>query len=162
MILPVVALLFGLQTAPSQSSTRVPPATDHAPASTADPTPGNDTSSKPPRPNPDANGIYHVGDGVTAPVPTYEVEPEFTEQARKQKMIGVSGVALIVDVNGNATNVHIFQSMADTVKPKQRKAALSLDQKALEAVRQYKFSPAMYQGKPVPVEIHVEVNFQIF
>ena len=36
------------------------------------------------------------------------------------------------------------------------------DEKALEAVRQYKFKPAMENGKPVLVELNVEVNFQIF
>ena len=39
---------------------------------------------------------------------------------------------------------------------------MGLDEKAVEAVRQYKFKPAMENGKPVPVEIYVEVNFQIF
>jgi protein TonB len=39
---------------------------------------------------------------------------------------------------------------------------MGLDEKALEAVRQYKFKPAMENGKPVLVELNVEVNFQIF
>jgi hypothetical protein len=48
------------------------------------------------------------------------------------------------------------------VKPKLRKAAASLDEKALEAVRQYRFKPGMYQGKPVPVAITIDVNFHIY
>jgi protein TonB len=39
---------------------------------------------------------------------------------------------------------------------------MGLDEKAVEAVKQYKFKPAMMQGKPVPVEINIEVNFQLF
>jgi protein TonB len=39
---------------------------------------------------------------------------------------------------------------------------MGLDEKAVEAVRQYRFKPAMKDGRPVPVEIYVEVNFQIF
>jgi protein TonB len=39
---------------------------------------------------------------------------------------------------------------------------MGLDEKAVEAVRQYKFKPSMYQGKPVPVEITIEVNFHIY
>jgi protein TonB len=39
---------------------------------------------------------------------------------------------------------------------------MGLDEKALEAVRQYKFKPAMYQGHAVAVEIQVEVNFHIY
>jgi len=42
-----------------------------------------------------------------------------------------------------------------------RGIGLGLDEKAIEAVRQYKFKPAMENGKPVVVEMHVEVNFQI-
>jgi TonB family protein len=77
---------------------------------------------------------------------------------------GVSSprVNLIVDANGNPTNVHVLRSMADTVDKKHRKAALTLDQKAIEAVQKYRFSPATEGGKPVAVELNVEVNFQIF
>jgi protein TonB len=39
---------------------------------------------------------------------------------------------------------------------------MGLDQKALEAVRQYRFKPAMENGHPVPVQVNVEVQFQIF
>jgi TonB family protein len=37
-----------------------------------------------------------------------------------------------------------------------------LDEKAIEAVRQYRFKPAMYEGHPVPAEVNIEVNFKIF
>ena len=43
-----------------------------------------------------------------------------------------------------------------------RGIGLGLDEKAVEAVRQYKFKPAMKNGQPVTVEMNVEVNFQIF
>jgi protein TonB len=43
-----------------------------------------------------------------------------------------------------------------------RPAGLGLDEKALAAVQQYKFSPAMQDGKPVKVDLYVDVNFQIF
>jgi protein TonB len=39
---------------------------------------------------------------------------------------------------------------------------MGLVEKALEAVRQYKFKPAMNNGKPVPVDLYIDVNFQIF
>jgi protein TonB len=37
-----------------------------------------------------------------------------------------------------------------------------LDEKAIEAVSKYRFKPSMEHGQPVPVEINVELNFQIF
>jgi protein TonB len=39
---------------------------------------------------------------------------------------------------------------------------MGLDERALEAVREYKFKPAMENGKPVPVQLNIEVNFKIF
>jgi hypothetical protein len=44
----------------------------------------------------------------------------------------------------------------------QRGVGMGLDEKAVEAVRQYKFKPALQNGKPVPVDLYIDVNFQIF
>jgi protein TonB len=43
-----------------------------------------------------------------------------------------------------------------------RGVGMGLDEKAIEAVKQYKFKPARFNGKAVPVQVNVEVNFQIF
>jgi len=96
-------------------------------------------------------GLYHVGGGVSAPVPIYEVEPEFSEEARKAKFMGVVTVNLIVNTRGLPENVHILRGVG-----------MGLDEKAVEAVKQYRFTPAKMGGKPVAVEVNVEVNFQIF
>ena len=96
-------------------------------------------------------GLRRIGGGVSQPVLVYQVEPEFSEEARKAKFMGVVLVNLIVDSKGNPQNVHILRGVG-----------MGLDEKAIEAVRQYKFKPAMEGGKPVPVELNVEVNFQIF
>jgi len=96
-------------------------------------------------------GLRHVGGGVSSPEVIYKVEPEFSEEARKAKFMGVVTVNLIVDTKGLPQNVHISRGVG-----------MGLDEKALEAVRQYRFKPAMENGKPVPVQVNVEVNFQIF
>jgi protein TonB len=96
-------------------------------------------------------GVMHVGGGVSAPVPIYEVEPEFSEEARKAKFMGVVTVNLIVDAKGLPQNVHILRGVG-----------MGLDEKAVDAVKQYRFKPAMMGGKAVAVEVNVEVNFQIF
>jgi protein TonB len=96
-------------------------------------------------------GLRHVGGGVSAPVPIFEVEPEFSEEARKAKFMGVVTVNLIVDAKGMPQNVHVLRGVG-----------MGLDDKAVEAVKQYRFKPAMEAGKPVPVQLNVEVNFQIF
>ena len=96
-------------------------------------------------------GPRRIGGGVSAPVLIYSVEPEFSEEARKAKMAGNVLVNLWVDQNGKPSHVKVLRGVG-----------LGLDEKAMEAVRQYRFKPALENGKPVLVELNVEVNFQIF
>lgn len=96
-------------------------------------------------------GPMHVGGGVSAPVLIYSVEPEFSDEARRAKYQGICVVSLIVDKQGLPQNIQVVRPLG-----------MGLDQKAVEAVRQYKFRPAYYHGHPVPVLINVEVNFRIY
>ena len=72
------------------------------------------------------------------------------------------GIGLKVGTDGIPREIHVIHSAAEGVKPKLRKAAASLDEKALDAVRQYRFDPATYHGKPVPVAITIDVSFHIY
>ncbi len=96
-------------------------------------------------------GLYHIGSGVSAPQLIHAVDPEFSDEARRAKYQGVCLVSLIVDAQGHPQNIRIV-----------RRLGMGLDEKAEEAVRQYIFKPAYFQGKPVPVQISVEVNFRIY
>jgi protein TonB len=96
-------------------------------------------------------GLRKIGGGVSAPVLLYQVEPEFSEEARKAKASGNVMVNLIVDQQGHPQNVRVLRGVG-----------MGLDEKAIAAVKLYKFKPAMEGGKPVAVEMNVEVNFQIF
>lgn len=96
-------------------------------------------------------GLRRIGGGVSAPVVLFAPEPEFSEEARKAKVAGNVLVYLQVDQNGRPQHVRVLRGIG-----------LGLDEKAMEAVRQYKFKPAMESGHAVPVEMNVEVNFQIF
>jgi periplasmic protein TonB len=60
-------------------------------------------------------------------------------------------VNLVVDTHGLPQNVRVIRGVG-----------MGLDEKAKEAVSQYRFKPAMENGHPVPVQVNVEVNFQIF
>lgn len=95
-------------------------------------------------------GVMSVGGGVSAPVVIRSVEPEFTPEARSANFQGGVAIQLIVDTQGNPQNVHVI-----------RRAGMGLDEKAVEAVRQYKFKPAMYQGNPVAVQLVIEVDFHL-
>ncbi len=97
-------------------------------------------------------GLYRIGGGVSAPVPLNSVEAEFSDEARRAKYQGVCLISLIVDVHGDPQNPRVVRALG-----------MGLDEKALEAVRKYKFKPAMKDGKtPVPVMITVEVNFRLY
>jgi protein TonB len=96
-------------------------------------------------------GVRRIGGGVSAPQLLFAPEPEFSEEARKAKAQGNVLVSLWVDDKGNPSHVRVVRGVG-----------MGLDEKAIEAVKQYKFKPAMESGKPVTVELNVEVNFQIF
>jgi len=97
-------------------------------------------------------GVYRIGGGVSAPVPLNSVEAEFSDEARRAKYQGVVLVGLIVDAQGNPQSVHIVRALG-----------MGLDEKAIEAVKKYKFKPAMRDGKAVAVSgVTVEVNFRLY
>lgn len=100
---------------------------------------------------PDENGLYRIGHGVAAPQVLFAPEPEYSQEARTAKVAGNVLVYLQVDTDGHPANLRVLRGIG-----------YGLDEKAVEAVTLYKFKPAMLQGKPVPVEMNVEVNFQIF
>jgi protein TonB len=96
-------------------------------------------------------GAMHIGGAVLAPKVLVQVDPEFSEEARKAKFSGNVEVYLWVDANGNPSHVRVVRGVG-----------MGLDQKAVDAVRQYKFKPATKNGKPVTVDMYIDVNFQIF
>ena len=96
-------------------------------------------------------GVFHVGGGVSPPRPIYKPDPEFSEEARKAKYQGVCTLGMIVGVDGRPTNIRVLSSLG-----------MGLDEKAIEAVKNWKFEPAMKDGHPVRVEIAVEVDFHLY
>ena len=95
-------------------------------------------------------GLMSVGGGVSAPQVIHSAEPAFTDEARRANYQGNVSVQLIVDSEGNPQNVRLVSHLG-----------MGLDEKAIEAVRQYKFKPAMYQGHPVAVQILIDVDFHL-
>ncbi len=90
------------------------------------------------------------GRGVKPPQLIHKVEPEFSEQARKAKYQGIVVLAIDVDPGGNVRNIRVRQSLG-----------LGLDEKAVEAVAQWRFRPGVLNGKPVTTEAIVQVSFQL-
>jgi TonB family protein len=96
-------------------------------------------------------GIFRVGGGVSAPRALDTPDPEYSEEARKAKYQGTCILWLIVDPNGRPRDIKVARALG-----------MGLDEKAIEAVRNWKFEPAMKDGKPVAVQINVEVNFRLY
>lgn len=95
-------------------------------------------------------GVYRIGGGASAPIVIHHVEPEYSEQARNAKFQGIVVLSTIVDETGHPTHVKIVRPLG-----------LGLDEKAIEAVQQWRFRPGLKDGKPVPVLVTVEVNFRL-
>lgn len=122
-----------------------------------------DATKSTPRPNPDPSGIYHPGEGVVMPKFIYQVEPEFSEKARKHRISGNCTVQFVVDTEGHVQNARILRSAAeDFSKNKDRELARTLDSEAVKTAQQYRFEPGTFHGKAVPVELKVEINFRMF
>ncbi len=97
-------------------------------------------------------GLAQIGGRVSAPQVIHSVEAEFSDEARRAKYQGVCLISLIVDTQGNPQNIRVARALG-----------MGLDEKAIEAIRQYKFKPAMKDGKtPVPVMITIEVDFRLY
>jgi periplasmic protein TonB len=96
-------------------------------------------------------GVFRVGGGVSAPRVIYQPDPEYSEEARKAKYQGVCVLWLIVGPDGKPRDIKVARTLG-----------LGLDEKAMEAVKTWRFEPAMKDGKPVAVQINVEVQFRLY
>jgi protein TonB len=92
-----------------------------------------------------------VGGGVSAPKEIFAPSPDYSEAARKAKFQGEVVLSLVVDAQGNPTDIHV-------VKP----LGMGLDEKAVEKVRTWKFIPGKRNGIPVPVRVLLDVTFRLF
>lgn len=95
-------------------------------------------------------GAFRIGGGVSAPTVIYQVEPEYSEEARKAKYAGKVMLAIVVDEEGLPRDIRVVRGVG-----------LGLDEKAIEAVSKWRFNPGMKEGKPVPVQATIEVTFRL-
>jgi len=121
--------------------------------------PGNDTSGSPPaaanpRPAPDGraaaspDGIYRAGNGVSQPIPVSKAEPEYSPAGRKLLTEGTVVLQIVVQPDGTPRDFRVMRSLG-----------YGLDEKAIEAVRKWRFKPGMKDGNAVSVAATIEINF---
>ena len=95
-------------------------------------------------------GAVRITPEMTAPVLESKVEPEYTEEARAAKYQGTVVLYVEIGPDGMAHNVQVIRGLG-----------LGLDQKAIDAVSQWRFSPGIKDGAPVTVQATIEVNFRL-
>lgn len=94
---------------------------------------------------------YRSGEpGVVAPVLVRETHARFTDQARKKRVQGVVQLEAVVLEDGTVGDVKVTKSLEE-----------SLDQAAVEAMKQWLFKPGQRDGKAVRVLIDVEMTFTL-
>jgi len=91
-----------------------------------------------------------IGNGVMPGHPVATPDPQYSETARQAKLTGNVVLAVAVNAAGFVDQVRVVHS----VEP-------GLDANAADAVRNWRFTPATKDGKPVPVQISVEVGFRL-
>jgi len=96
------------------------------------------------------SGSSRMDGWLTAPVLLWKSEPEYSEEARRTKIQGTVMLRIEIDERGQVRSVSVTQGLG-----------LGLDERAIEAVRHWKFRPASRNGKPAVSSALVEVNFRL-
>lgn len=95
-------------------------------------------------------GPYRPGSGIVAPGLLREVKPDYTEEARRRSVEGDVVLEIVVRRDGGVGDVKILHGLG-----------AGLDERAVDAVRQWRFSPARRFGTPVDVMVEVAVEFKL-
>ena len=89
----------------------------------------------------------HVGGQIKAPTKIKDVKPVYPAIAQSARVVGTVTLEATIGPDGKVIDTKVVRSIP------------MLDQAALDAVRQWEYTPALLNGKPVPVVINVTINF---
>ena len=98
------------------------------------------------------NGAFGLGSDVTSPTVLREVKPSYTAEAMRAKVQGAVMVQAVVREDGTVGQVRVVRSLDRT---------FGLDEAALEAVRNWRFTPGRRQGRNVAVIVEIELMFTL-
>ena len=98
---------------------------------------------------PDQPKAFRIGPGVSPPRIVRKVEPEYSPLARADRVQGTAVFQIIVDEHGLPKDIQLISPLG-----------FGLDEKAEAAIAKWRFAPGMKDGKPVPVQARIEVNFR--
>src|ERR1051325_3521126 len=96
--------------------------------------------------------IYQPGNGVTLPVVVKEVKPDYTDEAKAERIQGEVWLKTIVNADGDVGDVQVSRSLDKE---------FGLDNEAVKAAKQWKFKPGTKDGKPVAVQVTIQLTFTL-
>jgi periplasmic protein TonB len=103
----------------------------------------------PPPPPPPSQRPVRLHAGMQPPAKVVHVNPIYPPLAQAARREGVVILEAVIDAQGNVTTVNVLRSIP------------LLDQAAVDAVRQWRFTPTLLNGEPVPIVMTVTVNFTL-
>jgi TonB family protein len=95
-------------------------------------------------------GPFRPGSGIDAPRLLHEVKAEYTDEARRRGLQGEVVMEIVVRRDGTVSDARILQRLGG-----------GLDERAVQAVREWRFAPATRKGSPVDVLVEVAVEFKL-
>lgn len=101
-------------------------------------------------PGPALGEVVEVGGNVLKPERVHDPTPLYTEEARQARIQGVVLLQVVIDEEGNVHRPQILKGLP-----------MGLDRSAIDAVLQWKFKPALREGRPVPVYYNLTINFSM-
>ena len=99
---------------------------------------------------PPTSSVLKVGNGVSAPHLTFKVEPKYTKEARSKRIEGSVRLSVEIDPTGKPINIKVLSGLDS-----------GLNEKAIEAVNQWRFAPGMKNGLAVTVPADITVTFRL-
>lgn len=108
------------------------------------------TGAEPDKTPPTAEKVYEIGGDVKAPKLVHVVEPDLDSHSEAAFVAGVVKIQVVLTKEGIPTNPKVLASISKRQ-----------DEKAVEAVRQWRFKPATKDEAPVSVRVTVEVDFHL-
>jgi TonB family protein len=100
-------------------------------------------------PQPDATGAYRIGGGLMPPKKIKDARPQYPAIAQQARVQGVVILEVRIEEHGNVSDAKVLRSIP------------LLDQAALEAVKQWQYTPTLLNGVAVPILMTVTVNFSL-
>lgn len=125
---------------PWASLERAEPELGRAPATSPQESQGEEKPSEP---------VFVTGD-IERPIKVFAPSPEYTEEARKNKVQGTVILQVVITKQGSVDNVKVLKQLG-----------MGLDEAAVAAIETWRFEPATLDGEPVAVHYNLTVNFRL-